>query len=315
MVMAEESIYALIPPVVHSVPKEPMYRSKFPKNVAPTSSTFGMHGTSKPGVQNVGGGLTEFTGPHQAKKAHATFGKADNRPHPSDILRATKPTLPEPRHFERPIAAAPKPSLPSREEMALAAKRVADAQSAPAKNFVQANAIENILSAPKRAEPQVDWKKKPDFGKVPTYLVNIKREIADEASYIRAMHEAQLAAAPPGMRLMGEGEKDELMFQLKTKWDAINCEYQKTSTLALASLDSIGKIKRCALALLLRGPRDRGASRVAPRARIGVLTRACAGACVCYMRRKEQYEAQLAQIEKDIEKLSKPVIWVHDDGR
>jgi len=30
-------------------------------------------------------------------------------------------------------------------------------------------------------------------------------------------------------------------------------------------------------------------------------------------RRKEQYEAQLAQIEKDIEKLSKPVIWIHKD--
>jgi hypothetical protein len=33
------------------------------------------------------------------------------------------------------------------------------------------------------------------------------------------------------------------------------------------------------------------------------------------VRRKEGYEAQLAQIEKDIEKLSKPVIWVHDDGQ
>jgi hypothetical protein len=309
--VAEESIYALIPPVVHATSKEPMYRSKFPKNVAPTSSTFGMQGTSKPGVQNVGGGLTDFAGPHAAKKAHATFGKADNRPHPSDILRATKPTLPDPRAFERPTAAAPKPSLPSREDYALAAKRVADAQSAPAKNFVQANAIENILSAPKRGEPPVDWKKKPDFGKVPTYLVNIKREIADEASYIRAMHEAQLAAAPPGMRLMGEGEKDELMFQLKTKWDAINCEYQKTSTLALASLDSIGKIKRCAPR---PAPRDRPPRRLASRARNGALTRARARGRLG-VRRKEQYEAQLAQIEKDIEKLSKPVIWVHDDGR
>ena len=32
------------------------------------------------------------------------------------------------------------------------------------------------------------------------------------------------------------------------------------------------------------------------------------------VKRKEQYEAQLAQIEKDIEKLSKKVIYIADDS-
>ena len=31
------------------------------------------------------------------------------------------------------------------------------------------------------------------------------------------------------------------------------------------------------------------------------------------VKRKEQYEAQLAQIEKDIEKLSKKSVYVHDE--
>eukprot|EP00307_Rebecca_sp_RCC1486_P009068 CAMPEP_0119426714 /NCGR_PEP_ID=MMETSP1335-20130426/36868_1 /TAXON_ID=259385 /ORGANISM="Chrysoculter rhomboideus, Strain RCC1486" /LENGTH=65 /DNA_ID=CAMNT_0007452319 /DNA_START=18 /DNA_END=212 /DNA_ORIENTATION=+ len=65
-----------------------MYRSKYPKGVAPTASTFGTHGTSKPGVKNVGGQVEEYDGPHPAKKPHATFGKPNNRREPTDILRA-----------------------------------------------------------------------------------------------------------------------------------------------------------------------------------------------------------------------------------
>jgi len=268
--MAEESIYKLIPPVVDPKQKEPMYRSKFPKDVAPTASTFGMHGTSKPGVKNIGGALHEYMGPHAAKKPHATFGKPDNRPDPTNILRKTQHTLPPPKPFEYPAPVEPRPQLPDAKELAANAK--AATRDAPVKNFVQANAVENILAAPKKPEPPVDWKKKPSFGKVPQYLINIKKEIEDEYEYMRAMAEAQAAAAPEGMRLMTNEEKDALILDLKKKWDAVNAEYQKTSTLSLASLDTIGKIKR-----------------------------------------KEQYEAQLAQLEKDIEKLSKPVIWVTND--
>ena len=51
-----------------------------------------------------------------------------------------------------------------------------------------------------------------------------------------------------------------------------SCPSVQSSVLSLASLDTIGKVKR-----------------------------------------KEMYEAQLAQIEKDIEKLSKKVVYVADD--
>jgi len=266
--MQEESIYKLIPPTVDPKAKDAMYRSKFPPNVAPTASTFGMHNTSKPGVKNVGGAMHEYPGPHPTVKPHATFGKPDNRPDPTNILRKTQRTLPQPKSFEYPAPVEPRPKLPDAKELT----KAATAQPAATKNFVQANAVENILSAPKKAEGPVDWRKKKDFGKIPQYLVNIKREIQDEYEYMRAMAEAQQAAEPEGMRLMSNEEKDALILDLKKKWDAVNSEYQKTSTLSLASLDTIGKIKR-----------------------------------------KEQYEAQLAQLEKDIEKLSKPVIWVHKD--
>jgi len=269
--MFEESIYALIPPVVHATARQDMYKSKFPTNVAPTATTFGLLGTSAPGVKNVGGQMGAIEGAHRMRKTHATFGKEAEAPKPlmrtSTAFGATGEVG---KTFQRATVVAPKPVLPSKAEFSEATMRVAAAQSAAKKNFVQANAIENILSAPKREEGPIDWKKKADFGKVPIYLKNIKREITEEHEYIRAMQEAQAAAAPAGMRLMDEDEKLSLIFDLKTKWDAVNKEYQKHSTLSLASLDTIGKVKR-----------------------------------------KEAFEAQLAQIEKDIEKLSKPVLWVH----
>ena len=82
----------------------------------------------------------------------------------------------------------------------------------------------------------------------------------------------RLAEGPSGMRLMTDDERGELVTALKKKWDAVNSMYQQSSVLSLASLDTIGKVKR-----------------------------------------KEMYEAQLAQIEKDIEKLSKKSVYIADD--
>merc|ERR1711998_171841 len=140
------------------------------------------------------------------------------------------------------------------------------------KNFITANAVENILAQPKKPKEDADWTKKPSYGKTPTYLKKVKKEISEEYNYIRAVQEQQQDAGPAGTRLLTEDERLTLIDQLKAKWDNINQEYQRSSTLALFNLDTIGKVKR-----------------------------------------KEQYEAQLAQIEKDIEKLNKKQIWVHDD--
>ena len=107
---------------------------------------------------------------------------------------------------------------------------------------------------------------------MPPYLVKIKNEIADEYEYIKSMQQQQMEEGPSGMRLMADDERNELVRALKTKWDDVNRLYQGSSVLSLASLDTIGKVKR-----------------------------------------KEMYEAQLAQIEKDIEKLSKKNIYIAED--
>jgi len=206
------------------------------------------------------------------------MGKDGNAVPPSEMLkkktgggggpRADMPSHSLPRGaFKYPEAK--KPTVPTGAELKEA---YATAEKKDPKNFITANAVENILAVPKRQPEAQDWLKKPHFGTVPPYLQKIKKEISDEYEYIRTMQQQQESAAPPGMRLLPEEERLKLVDDLKGKWDAVNATYQQSSVLSLASLDTIGKVKR-----------------------------------------KEMYEAQLAQIEKDIEKLSKKFVYVRDD--
>ncbi|KAL1511052.1 hypothetical protein AB1Y20_005876 [Prymnesium parvum] len=280
--MMEESIYNLIPQPVPGAEKHAMYRSKHSGTCPPTYSTFGVTGTSKPNYVNLAGETKKRQeGHHEYKKDFATMGKDGNAIPPSSLLKkktgigggvvvqseklaksstepfkykdTNKPKVPTKAECEETL-----PTLPPKEP----------------KNFITTNAVENILAVPKRTPEAVDWLKKPHFGQVPPYLQKIKKEINDEYTYIRSMQQQQQDASviPAGMRLLPDEERLKLIDELKAKWDSVNSTYQQSSVLSLASLDTIGKVKR-----------------------------------------KEMYEAQLAQIEKDIEKLSKKFVYVHDE--
>lgn len=81
--------------------------------------------------------------------------------------------------FERDHA--PKPPVPKKDEKPIHGL-VSD------KNFIVANAVENILAAPKLPEQkEKDYLKKKTFGKVPKYLTKIKNEIEDEYNLVREM--------------------------------------------------------------------------------------------------------------------------------
>jgi len=282
--MADESIYNLIPQPVPVPEKPPMYRSKHDGKVPPTFSTFGVTNTSKPGYTNLSGHVTkQKEGHHEYGKVHATMGKDGNAIPPSSMLKKNTgggggPCAATP--MEVPSNAAPfkytdthRQPVPTKDELKVLAKKSYDMQASKKdKNFITANAVENILAVPKRQPEPADWLKKPHFGTVPPYLQKIKAEIKDEYEYIRSMSQQMENSAPPGMRLLPEEERLMLIDQLKEKWDGVNSTYQQSSVLSLASLDTIGKVKR-----------------------------------------KEMYEAQLAQIEKDIEKLSKKYVYVQDD--
>ena len=270
----EESIYALIPQPVDVPARPPMHVSMHSGVMPPTFSTFNDHGTPGTGFANVGG--TQRGNANEAvMRTHATFGREGNARKPAEMLKkgtGIKP-LPGPlaeTYIGRFDTITRKPDVPSAMECSDARKSMPP--PAQTKNYITSNAVENILSVPKRPEEAPNWLKKKNYGKVPPYLQKIKGEIMDEYEYIRQMQQAQSEAGPPGMRLLDEEERIALIDDLKQKWDDVNKLYQASSCLALASLDSIGKVKR-----------------------------------------KEMYEAQLAQIEKDIEKLSKKNIYVRTE--
>jgi len=86
--MQGESIYALIPQPVPPIIKPERYTSKHFGDKPPTFSTFGLAGTSKPGFNNIQGsegGVAQ--GHHGFLKSHATMGKEGNARRPSDMLK------------------------------------------------------------------------------------------------------------------------------------------------------------------------------------------------------------------------------------
>jgi len=277
--MEGESIYALIPQPVIVPAKDPIYISKHDGNKPPTFTTFGLAGTSKPGYKNVAGtdnSLVVGSGHHEYKKPFATMGKEGNARRPHEILvkgsgggagAADAAASMQAGTFQ--YSDKLRPPVPTANQCATERAALGKREE---KNFITSNAVENILAVPKRDPEPIDWLKKPHFGQTPPYLEKIKSEIKDEYDYISSMQQQANDAIPPGMHQLPEDERTQLVLALKAKWDAVNKQYQQSSVLSLASLDTIGKVKR-----------------------------------------KEMYEAQLAQIEKDIEKLSKKVIYVADD--
>jgi len=94
------------------------------------------------------------------------------------------------------------------------------------KNFIVANAVENILAAPKLpGNKDKDYLKKKTYGKTPKYLTNIKNEIEDEYNLVREMQIEEQAEEDRRKYLMPEEERSELIAALKKKWEVLHIEY------------------------------------------------------------------------------------------
>lgn len=245
MVESGESIRNLIPDRYEVPEKPPMYVSKYPGSVDPHGFELGVAKVS----------------------SHSTFGLASGltKPRPDSFLKshAGEPLLAEPGPVSKPKEHI-KPPVPKKMD-----KPVMGLQSS--KNFITANAVETILSAPKKVSGDEKlYTQKPNYGKVPKYLNKVKATIAEEKTLIAeqlAASEAATMASQVRMRQMTEEEKAAILADLKTKWASINEMYQKMTF----TLDTPAKRTR-----------------------------------------KERYEDQLAQLEKDIETLSKKVVMVED---
>lgn len=126
-----------------------------------------------------------------------------------------------------------KPAIPGKDEKPIHGL-VSD------KNFIVANAVENILAAPKLpATKEKDMLKKKNYGKVPKYVTKIKTEIEDEYNLVREMQIEEQNERDKQKMLMPEEERQELIAALKKKWEVLHKDFQKEAH--HGKLDTIGK--------------------------------------------------------------------------
>jgi len=208
--LSDESIYCLIP--ITEAPKkfQATYRSKYPKHLADTKL-----------------------------RAKGSFGPGNGKSKPESTRflkkHAKEPILPNPTNPTNPKQRR-KPSVPNRAE-----KPVMGLVSS--KNFITSNAIENILSEPKKKQQdELKYTAKSDYGKVPRYLgrnkQRVQKEKAQVQEYIRQQNEN---TGPLGSTMqMQEDERQDLLKYLKEKWAVVNSAYQKMTF----TLDTPAKQKR-----------------------------------------------------------------------
>mmetsp|Transcript_82784 Transcript_82784/g.200643 ORF Transcript_82784/g.200643 Transcript_82784/m.200643 type:complete len:265 (+) Transcript_82784:180-974(+) len=213
----------------------------------------------------------------QGKKSAGTFGRSRARDDPKKFLKAGSKT-------SKGVDPKSKPKK---------FRRAAPARKAPvpsrddrplyglktSKNFVVSNAVENILAAPQpRPAAEPDYLRKSDFGKTPAYLGEVKQEIEQEKEFIRTMLAEDEGAGDDDyeeVRELSEEDRAGLISALKAKWEEVNNAYQLITFKRISSSSST----------------------------IGAI------------RRKEECENQLAQLEKDIAKLeARGPIYVVDDA-
>ena len=193
----EESIYSLVPPEEVAPEKPPMFMSKFEPIKAKTKP-FGIMGREVP--------------------------KAD----PGNFMKAgekTKFQLPQPQQFVRDESR--KPGVPQRDDKPIYGLKTS-------KNYVTANAVENILQAPQRLpDSQARFVDKEDFGKVPEYLQRIKQERKEEDDFIA--HIQEVRKEQTGMKILPEGERLKILGGLKDRWTELNKQYIQDTSVVIST--------------------------------------------------------------------------------
>ena len=102
-----------------------------------------------------------------------------------------------------------------------------------------------MLVPKKTGNKELNYMMKEDFGKIPSYLTQVKEEIRRENEMIERYVKQQMGEVeqtPESFEEMQEDERIELINALKDKWDHTNALYQKQTH--LVKLDSTGQIRR-----------------------------------------------------------------------
>jgi len=211
----EESIYNLIPREHYEPGKPPRHSSKFKSTVK--------------------------TENNKDKFEHKTMGQAKvPTRQPTDYLKKheREPKLSEKKKFEYPDNDRKRPPVPKQQDKPIMGLKTT-------KNFIKQNAVENIMSVPKKPEKNfVDTRggdKQPldpsglepvyvhrkDYGEVPQYLERRKEDIRkaqEEYDAYVADHFRRGA-----MKCLSDMERNTILNGLKDNWEQLHHEYQGLS--------------------------------------------------------------------------------------
>jgi len=143
------------------------------------------------------------------------------------------------------------------------------------KNYIAENAVSNITAEPKVPESrEIRYVTKPEYGKKPAYLEAVKQEISAEKDYIR--------------EIVQKEREEQMRSQPKMRLLPEE-ERERLLTNLKRKWEVVNK-------------------------QYQEMTHIVALDTIGKVRRKEEYETQLQQIEKSIEKLSKKYVFVHDEA-
>ncbi len=220
--LQQESIYNLIPKGRYSGHSGISYKSKYPYWIAPTASTFKLRNSSYPDVSNCSGEYKLPRGAHPLEQESATFGLPEGSyaADPSNFHKKgeTFKILP-PLEKLHPNDSFKKPNVPGINDYPIHGLKTE-------KNFVIANAVDNILMTPKQL-PVEEERFHKYFGKVPDYIKRYRMKHENELNEIREAKRKHQEEEDAKQRLLTDNEVNQLREGLRKKWQMYNLKYGK----------------------------------------------------------------------------------------
>ncbi|KAI4836627.1 enkurin domain-containing protein [Plasmodium brasilianum] len=258
--LKDDNAYNIIKESEEKKIKKILYKSKHDPNLLPSYSTFNLRG-KRYSISNVAGELVKKV--EKQKKVKDLQNSYDKKILKKGEKNQTIPSLNEIRKINPTLLTIKekkkkyKDALPDRHDIPLM-NLTADV------DYVYDNAVQVINTKPvvkKKKEGKIlldeDPLTKEDYGKISPYLIKIKNELREKESLKKQdiIDEEKIAKEL-------ELKKENLLVELKNKYNEINKEYLKISH--IVDINSVRKLKK-----------------------------------------KENYEKELNQLEKDIQKLEK----------
>ena len=219
--LQEESIYNLVPKMKIVPGRGASYRSRYPPDIAPTASTFILQNSSFPGVANMSGEYKFPRGAHPILRNSATFGLplGGYSPDPLNFHKKgeTHKIYP-PTEKLHTYSDIKKPAVPTINDAPIFGLKTE-------KNFIIANAVDNILMQPKKRNFSIDNPFHKYYGKVPDYIKKYRLNHENELNDIKEMRRKHQEEEDAKQRLLTEAEVSVLREGLKKKWEYYNNKY------------------------------------------------------------------------------------------